>query len=227
MWVRGFAQVVGDNLIRNCAKGIVVAGNNDLISGNIISHTGTPTSAIDSTGDNNYITGNKCATSVGSSILVAGNNSSVVYNEAAIGGPASVTDTGTGTRREADWLLTGQTANINARVGVRKNTAGSTFLRRRLDFIEGANITITEVDDAGTEEVHVTIAAASAGNVVSSELNGGAVASTRGILNLIEGAGISMTVVDDVPNTRTNITVTATGGAASGSDTLFRSLACG
>jgi hypothetical protein len=50
------------------------------------------------------------------------------------------------------------TADTNARVGVRKNSAGSTFTRRRLNLIEGSNVTITVADDSGDEEVDVTIA---------------------------------------------------------------------
>jgi hypothetical protein len=45
----------------------------------------------------------------------------------------------------------------NARVGVRKNSAGSTFTRRRINLIEGSNVTLTVADDAGDEEVDVTI----------------------------------------------------------------------
>jgi len=47
----------------------------------------------------------------------------------------------------------------NARVGVRKNTAGTTYKRRRINLVEGTNIGITVADDAGDEEVDVTIAA--------------------------------------------------------------------
>lgn len=57
------------------------------------------------------------------------------------------------------------TIDSNARVGVRKNSAGSTFLRRRLNLIEGANVTLTVADDAVDEEVDVTIAGAAAGGL--------------------------------------------------------------
>jgi len=53
--------------------------------------------------------------------------------------------------------------NNNARVGVRKNSTGSTFLRRRINLIEGSNVTLTVADDSGSEEVDVTIAASSSG----------------------------------------------------------------
>jgi hypothetical protein len=48
--------------------------------------------------------------------------------------------------------------DATARVGVRKNSAGSTFSRRRINFIEGSGVTLTVADDSGGEEVDVTIA---------------------------------------------------------------------
>jgi hypothetical protein len=48
-------------------------------------------------------------------------------------------------------------------VQVRKNSTGSTFTRRRVNLIEGSNITLTVDDDAGDDEVDVTITAAGAG----------------------------------------------------------------
>jgi hypothetical protein len=50
-------------------------------------------------------------------------------------------------------------------VGIRKNGAGSTFSRRRINFIEGSGVTLTVADDSGNEEVDVTIASTAA-NVV-------------------------------------------------------------
>lgn len=44
-------------------------------------------------------------------------------------------------------------------VQVRKNSAGSTFTRRRVNLIEGTNVTLTVADDAGSDEVDVTITA--------------------------------------------------------------------
>lgn len=65
-------------------------------------------------------------------------------------------------------LLNGNLDNTNisasavldavARVGVRKNSAGSVFSRRRLNFIEGTGITFTVADDSGNEEVDITVA---------------------------------------------------------------------
>jgi hypothetical protein len=56
----------------------------------------------------------------------------------------------------------------NARVGVRKNSAGSTFERRRINLIEGANVTLTVADDSANEEVDVTIAASGGSGTASS-----------------------------------------------------------
>jgi len=64
----------------------------------------------------------------------------------------------------------------NARVAVRKNTGGADVgKRRRLNLIEGSNVTLTVVDDAGSEEVDITIAAAGgSGNFGNIDINFGA-----------------------------------------------------
>ncbi len=49
-------------------------------------------------------------------------------------------------------------------VQVRKNSTGSTFTRRRVNLIEGANVTLTVADDSGNDEVDVTIAASGGGS---------------------------------------------------------------
>jgi hypothetical protein len=46
----------------------------------------------------------------------------------------------------------------NARVAVQKAGAGP-FKRRKINFIEGSNVTITLADQGGSEQVDVTIAA--------------------------------------------------------------------
>ena len=53
------------------------------------------------------------------------------------------------------------------KVAVRKNSAGGDIgTRRRFNFIEGANIVLTIADDAGDDELDVTIAGAGAANKV-------------------------------------------------------------
>ena len=54
-------------------------------------------------------------------------------------------------------LAVASSIDTNARVGVRRNSAGSTFLRRRINLIEGSNVSINVSDDSGSEEVDVTI----------------------------------------------------------------------
>lgn len=65
-----------------------------------------------------------------------------------------------------------QTADLdnNARIGVRKNSTGSTFERRRVNLVEGTGITLTVVDDSVDEEVDVTVAANGSGLVPTSRL---------------------------------------------------------
>jgi hypothetical protein len=58
-------------------------------------------------------------------------------------------------------VLSSASLDAVARVGVRKNSAGSTFNRRRINFIEGSGVTLTVADDSGGEEVDVTIASTS------------------------------------------------------------------
>jgi hypothetical protein len=48
----------------------------------------------------------------------------------------------------------------NARVAVSKNSGAVVGTRREINFIEGSGVTLTVADDAGNEEVDVTIAAA-------------------------------------------------------------------
>lgn len=81
------------------------------------------------------------------------------------------TTTGTDTTRAVTpaGLLNATTAsNINARIGVEK--AGSLVgTRRRINFIDGTNVTITVADDPANEEVDVTIAASGGGGSVATD----------------------------------------------------------
>lgn len=58
------------------------------------------------------------------------------------------------------------------RVNVRKNSTGSVYSRRRLNLIEGGNVTLTVADDSGNEEVDITIAAASGSTLTVEEVDG-------------------------------------------------------
>jgi len=58
-----------------------------------------------------------------------------------------------------------QTAALDnvARTTVRRNTGADVGSRRRLNFIEGTNVTLTVTDDGANEEVDITIAATGGG----------------------------------------------------------------
>jgi hypothetical protein len=60
----------------------------------------------------------------------------------------------------------------NARIAVSKNSGATVGTRRRMNLIEGAGVTLTIADDAGNEEVDVTIAASvAAGTVTPTSLS--------------------------------------------------------
>lgn len=65
------------------------------------------------------------------------------------------------------------------KVGVRKNSTGSTHVRQRVNFIEGTGVTLTVADDEGSDEVDVTIAAAAA--LAVKEANSNVVAAATSI----------------------------------------------
>lgn len=76
---------------------------------------------------------------------------------------------------------------------VRKNSGGSDFSRQRLNLIEGTGITLTVADDAGNNEVDVTIAAALVSGVPSGAIMpyGGSAAPTDWLL--CDGGAVSRT----------------------------------
>jgi hypothetical protein len=73
---------------------------------------------------------------------------------------------------------------------VRKNSAGSVFSRRRLNLIEGSNVTLTVADDAGDDEVDVTIAASVSGSGLTVEDEGTPLATDATTLDFV-GAGVT------------------------------------
>lgn len=104
-------------------------------------------------------------------------------------------------------------------VAVRKNSGVEDGTRRRINFIEGANITVTVADDAISDELDVTITSAAAGGTIVVRKNSGADVGTRPRLNFIEGGNVTLTIADDNPNNEIDITIAA---AAAGADALAR-----
>ncbi|MDP9145923.1 MAG: hypothetical protein M3N43_14740 [Actinomycetota bacterium] len=99
--------------------------------------------------------------------------------------------------------------DLNARVGVRKNSAGSTFIRRRVNLIEGSNVTLTVADDSGNEEVDVTIAATGGSGSLTVQDEGTPLATDATTLNFV-GGGVTAT---GAGATKT-ITIPGGGGGA-------------
>lgn len=81
----------------------------------------------------------------------------------AVGSPITLTDGGANNPVTLDFDETVTLGN-NARVAVSRNSGATVGTRRRINFIEGTNVTLTVTDDAGNEEVDVTIAASGGGS---------------------------------------------------------------
>lgn len=92
-------------------------------------------------------------------------------------------------------------------MSVRKNSAGSVYSRRRLNFIEGSGITLTVAEDAGNEEVDITIAASGAAQIGFRKDD--SLVGTRGKINMLTGGGTVLTLTDDAGNDEVEVTVKA------------------
>jgi hypothetical protein len=113
------------------------------------------------------------------------------------------------------------TLGNNARVMVRKNTGADVGARRRLNLIEGTNVTLTVADDAGSEEVDVTIAATGGGGGYAT-IEDEAVPRTQRTTVNFTGAGVSC--VDD-GSSKTVCTIS--GGGAGSANVVEVSLSLG
>jgi hypothetical protein len=81
-------------------------------------------------------------------------------------------------------------------------------IRPRINFIEGANVSLTVIDDPVNGEVDVTVAVPQAGHTILLE---GSPYPTRAGLHFIEGSNIDITVADDAGNDETLVTVAVSG----------------
>lgn len=93
------------------------------------------------------------------------------------------------------------TLGNNARVAVSKNSGATVGTRREINFIEGANVTLTIADDSGNEEIDVTIAATGAAGAPSTidyvvgtadaGLSAELVATDTATIDFVIGAGLA------------------------------------
>lgn len=108
-------------------------------------------------------------TIVAGSAKIAVSNGNGVSGDPSIDlGPHAATHQDGGTDEISVTGLSGKLADAQP-VTVRKNSGANIGTRARLNFIEGTNITLTVADDAGGDEVDVTIAAASGGGLNSGQ----------------------------------------------------------
>jgi hypothetical protein len=103
------------------------------------------------------------------------------------------------------------------KVVARKDGGADVGPQERINFIEGANMTLTVAEDAANKEIDVTIAG-SAGNITVRK-NSGADVGTRARLNFIEGANVTLTVTDDAVDGEVDITIASGAGVASHAST--------
>jgi len=102
---------------------------------------------------------------------------------------------------------------------VRKNSTGSDFKRRRINLIEGSNVTLTVTDDSTDNEVDVTIASSAGGTgdvTTAASITDNAVVRGDGGVKGIQSSAV---IIDDSGNVAVGTgSITMTGSlAATGS----------
>jgi hypothetical protein len=102
--------------------------------------------------------------------------------------------------------------DATARINVSKNSGATVGTRRRLNLIEGTNITLTVADDAGNEEVDVTITGATPPTITVKDEG---VNLTTAVTSFdFTGAGVTASVVGNA------VTVNVPGGGGGGATAL-------
>ena len=102
---------------------------------------------------------------------------------------------------------------------VRKNSGADVGTRPRLNFIEGSNVTLTVADDAGGDEIDITIDAALAGGTISGSGTSGTIAKFTGAASIgdsiITESGATATVTGTL-NATTALQVNGTAVSVTG-----------
>lgn len=150
----GVATLDGSTLVPTAQQGTGTANSTKYLRGDR-TWTTLDTAAVSGLG-----------TAATRNVPAAGNASST---EVVKGDDTRLTDSRTPTAHKTSHESGGSDAlsgnlDATARVAVRKNTGGANVgARRRLNFIEGSNVTLTLADSSVNEEVTVTIAASVTG----------------------------------------------------------------
>lgn len=95
---------------------------------------------------------------------------------------------------------------------LRKNSTGSDFVRRRINLIEGSNISITMTDDPTNDEIDVTIAGAGAGGVADGD-KGDITVSGSGATWTIDNGAVTLAKQADMATASVVYRKTAGAGA--------------
>ena len=113
-------------------------------------------------------------------------NNATLTNERtlAVGSPITLSDGGANNPVTLDFDETVTLGN-NARVAVAKNSGATVGTRRKLNFIEGTNVTLTVADDPGNEEVDVTVAA-SGGTFFQTSVNFGSASGSLATPSMVQ-----------------------------------------
>ncbi len=113
-------------------------------------------------------------------------------------------------------------------VAVRKNSGATIGVRRQLNFIEGADITLTVADDSSTPEIDITIAAAVISTFLGLSDTPGSYAGEGGKILAVNATPDAVEFVDTLDNTiQDNITRLGTivSGVWTGTDIAFANIA--
>ena len=205
----------------------IVDAKGDLIAGTAADTVARLAVGADGTilvADSGEATGLKwsATSTVNSRVAVSKNSGATIGTRRRInfieGTDVSITVADDSTNEEVDVTIgLPSTLTVNARVAVNKNSGATVGTRRRINFIEGTDVSITVADDSTNEEVDVTIALPSTLTVnarVAVNKNSGATVGTRRRINFIEGSGITLTVADDATNEEVDVTIASTGASA-------------